>query len=104
MTLSILSALTWTTISCTTLPPEAIYPMTWPIASSLLKSVGHCRETFFERLNSESANEALYFSPIKRVEWKNFTDVRKKLKVTTKGKFKEMTVKRDILGILAAKS
>lgn len=62
------------------------------------------RDTFFERLNSESANETLYFSPIKRVEWKSFTDVSKKLKVSTKGKSKEITVQRDILGILAAKS
>ncbi|XP_046854152.1 uncharacterized protein LOC124447292 [Xenia sp. Carnegie-2017] len=62
------------------------------------------RGTFFERLNSERANETLYFSPIKRVEWKSFTDVSKKLKVSTKGKSKEITVQRDILGILAAMS
>ena len=62
------------------------------------------RDTFFERLNSESANETLYFSPIKRVEWKSFTDVIKKLKISAKGKSKEITVQWDILGILAAKS
>ena len=62
------------------------------------------RDTFFERLNSESANETLYFSPIKPVEWKSFTDVRKELKISAKGKSKEITVQRDILGILAAKS
>ena len=61
------------------------------------------RDTFFERLNSESANETRYFSPIKRVEWKSFTDVSK-LKISAKGKSKEITVQRDILGILAAKS
>ena len=61
------------------------------------------RDTFFERLNSESANETLYFSPIKRVEWKSFTDVSKKLKISAKGKSKEITVQRDILSILAAK-
>ena len=62
------------------------------------------RDTFFEQLNSESANETLYFSPIKRVEWKSFTDVSKKLKISAKGKSKEITVQRDILVILAAKS
>ena len=62
------------------------------------------RDTFFERQNSESANETLYFSPIKRVEWKSFIDVSKKLKISAKGKSKEITVQRDILGILAAKS
>ena len=61
------------------------------------------RDTFFERLNSESANETLYFSPIKRVEWKSFTDVSKKLKISAKGKSKEITVQRDILSILVAK-
>ena len=62
------------------------------------------RDTFFEQLNSESANETLYFSPIKRVEWKSFTDVSKKLKISAKGKSKEIIVQRDILVILAAKS
>ena len=49
-------------------------------------------------------NKDYFFSPIKRVQWKSFTDASKKLKVSAKGKSREITVQRDILGLLAAKS
>ena len=62
------------------------------------------RDDFFERLNSECSIKDPFFSPIKRVQWKSFTDASKKLKVSAKGKSREITVQRDILGLLAAKS
>jgi hypothetical protein len=62
------------------------------------------RNDFFERLNSECSVKDNFFSPIKRVQWKSFTDASKKQKVSAKGKSREITVQRDILGLLAAKS
>ena len=46
----------------------------------------------------------MYFSPISRVQWKGFTSVGKKVRISTGGKSKEVTAQRDILGLLAAKS
>ena len=61
------------------------------------------RDDFFEQFNSECSIKDPFFSPIKRVQWKSFTDASKKLKVSAKGKSREITVQRDILGLLAAK-
>ena len=36
--------------------------------------------------------------------WKGFTSAGKKVRISAGGKFKEVTAKRDILGLLAAKS
>ena len=75
------------------------------VAERLLTVCGTLlRDDFFERLNSECSIKDPFFSPIKRVQWKNFTDASKKLKVSAKGKSREITVQRDILGLLAAKS
>ena len=59
---------------------------------------------FNKRLNAESHEPELFFSPIKRVKWKGFTNASKNVKVTTGGRSKEITAQRDILGLLAAKS
>ena len=75
------------------------------VAESLLTVRGTLlRDDFFERLNSECSIKDPFFSPIKQVQWKSFTDASKKLKVSAKGKSREITVQRDILGLVAAKS
>ena len=62
------------------------------------------RNTVFERLNNSSDEKELVLDPIKRTEWKSFSDLNKKVKVTAKDKSKDIVVQRDILGLLAAKS
>ena len=75
------------------------------VAESLLTVRGTLlRDDFFERLNSECSIKDPFSSPIKQVQCKSFTDASKKLKVSAKGKSREITVQRDILGLLAAKS
>ena len=46
----------------------------------------------------------MYFSPISRVEWKGFTSVGKRVRISAGGKSKEVDAQRDILVLLAAKS
>ena len=46
----------------------------------------------------------MYFSPISRVEWKGFTSVGKKVRISAGGKSKKVTAQRNILGLLGAKS
>ena len=64
----------------------------------------YLREEFYKRLQVGSENQDMYFSPIKRVQWKGFTSVGKKVRISAGGKSKEVTAQRDILGLLAAKS
>ena len=64
----------------------------------------YLREEFYKRLQVGSENQDIYFSPINRVEWKGFTSVGKTVRISADGKFKEVTTKRDTLGLLAAKS
>ena len=45
-----------------------------------------------------------FFDPITRVPWKGFCNAKKKAKITAKGKTKDVTVQRDILGLLMAVS
>ena len=64
------------------------------------------QDKFNKRLNAESSELELFFSPIKRVEWKGFTNASKKVKVTAGEKSREITAQedmKDILGLLAAK-
>ena len=59
---------------------------------------------FNKRLDSGDESGVTFFDPIKRVEWKGFATVEKKTKVTSKGKSRDVTVQRDILGLLIATS
>ena len=71
---------------------------------SVQKLGEYLREEFYKRLQVGSENQDIYFSPISRVEWKSFTSVGKKVRISASGKFKEVTAQRDILGLLATKS
>ena len=62
------------------------------------------RNTFFERLDNGPEEKEIFFDPIKRTEWKSFSDLNKKVKVAAKDKSKNIVVQLDILGLLAAKS
>ena len=50
------------------------------------------QDKFNKCLNAESPEPELFFSPIKRVKWKGFTNASKKVKVTAGGRPKETTV------------
>ena len=60
--------------------------------------------TFFKRLRQSQEDKELFFDQVKRIEWKGFLSLNKKVKVSSKGKSKDVAVQRDILGLLAAKS
>ena len=62
------------------------------------------QDKFNKCLNAESPEPELFFSLMKRVKWKEFTNASKRVKVTTGGRSKEITAQRHILGLLAAKS
>ena len=54
-------------------------------------------DKFNKRLNAESPEPELFFSPIKRVKWKGFINASNKMKVTAGGRSKEITAQQDIL-------
>ena len=59
---------------------------------------------FNKRLDSDDGSGTTFFDPIKRVEWKGFDSADKETKVTSRGKSRDVTVQRDILGLLIATS
>ena len=63
-------------------------------------------DEFQERITTKSAESSKtdFFSPIKKEKLKTFKDVAVKTKLKSKGKVKELTFQRDILGMLVAYS
>ena len=59
---------------------------------------------FNKRLDSGDESGVTFFDPIKREEWKGFDSAEKKTKVTGKSKSRDVTVQREILGLLIATS
>ena len=60
---------------------------------------------FSSRLNQHDPPGKSIWDPIKKQEWKDFTDEFKKAKIKTKkGNVIEVSVQRDVLGHLLAKS
>ena len=45
-----------------------------------------------------------FFNPIKRAPWHGFQNVDKKVSINAKGKTRDLSVQRDILGVLMAES
>ena len=64
----------------------------------------YLREEFYKQLQVGFENQDMYFSPSSRVQWKGFTSVGNKVRISAGGKSKKVTAQRDILGLLAAKS
>eukprot|EP00795_Rhopilema_esculentum_P007270 gene7270-12957_t len=64
------------------------------------------RDDFCFRMDPVEKERQLFFDPIKRAPWKSITDQSLKSKVRLKSEEKErdVTVQRDILGLLATKS
>ena len=82
-------------------------PLPDSIADELLGSYERGKEMFSmfqKRLEIGEEEAAGFFDPIKRCPWKGFGDAEKKIKVTAKGKSKDIAVQRDILGLLVASS
>ena len=82
-------------------------PLPDSIAEELLGSYERGKEMFSmfqKRLEIGEEEAAGFFDPIKRCPWKGFGDAEKKIKVTAKGKSKDIAVQRDILGLLVASS
>lgn len=82
-------------------------PLSEEASSSLLSAEerGQIRyEEFNQRLDINDESSIAFFDPIKRVPWRDFGNNERKTKVTAKGKSKDVTVQRDILGILVATS
>jgi len=79
------------------------------VAAHLLSTQQRGRElynAFNSRLDTEKNGETTrFFNPISRVPWRSFQDNLKKTTVkSAAGKTKDVTVQRDILGLLAGKS
>ena len=82
-------------------------PLPGDITESLLSVAARgtsLRNTFFKRLRQSQEDKELFFDQVKRIEWKGFLSLNKKVKVSSKAKSKDVAVQRDILGLLAAKS
>lgn len=80
-------------------------PLPDEICNELLSAELRGRELlgkFNERLNREGESTLKFFDPVKRVPWRGFSGVARSTKVSAKGKSKEVTVQRDILGLLMA--
>jgi hypothetical protein len=83
-------------------------PLPDEICNELVSAEQRGRELlreFNERLNREgesSQSTRKFFDPVKRVPWKGFSGVARSTKVSAKDKSKEVTVQRDILGLLMA--
>jgi hypothetical protein len=63
-------------------------------------------DEFQDRITTESTGSSKtdFFSPIKRETLKTFKSLAVKTKLKSKGKTKELTFQRDILGMLVAYS
>ena len=59
---------------------------------------------FSKRLYISEEQTSAFFDPITRALWKGFCNAEKKVKITAKGKTKDIAVQRDILGLLMAVS
>ena len=64
---------------------------------------GHERMQEFESRLSGDSDKNLFY-PIKRKQWKNFENAKLKVSVKVDGKMKDVTLQKDVLGLLAAKS
>ena len=79
------------------------------VVSNLLLSVGERgrkqKEEFDMRIREDDERKTLFFDQIKRQEWKDFSCSDKKVKVkAANGKTLGVTIRRDILRLIAAKS
>lgn len=64
---------------------------------------------FLKRLDPNDSDQnkedrKKFFHPIKRAEWKSFSNTNKKVKVNINGSCKDISVQRDVLGLSAAAS
>ena len=76
-------------------------PVPSDITESLLSVAARgttLRNMFYERLNNGPKEKELFFDPIKRIEWKSFSDLNKKVKVTAKDKSKDVVFSVIFLG------
>ena len=82
-------------------------PLSEEIAEELLSVERGAQEMFKEfgkRLKENSGQDLMLFDPIKRAPWQGFNNAKKTAKVRAKGKTRDVSVQRDILGLLMAKA
>eukprot|EP00112_Aurelia_sp_Birch-Aquarium-sp1_P017476 Seg4056.1 transcript_id=Seg4056.1/GoldUCD/mRNA.D3Y31 product="hypothetical protein" protein_id=Seg4056.1/GoldUCD/D3Y31 len=82
------------------------YPVEDEICESLLsleEDSIDLMKSFEKRLTADPPTEAL-FDPMKRKKWKSWKDTAKKVIVKKDGKERELAFRRDILGVLVARS
>ena len=61
-------------------------------------------QEFGKRLKENSGPDLMLFDPIERTLWQGFDNAKKTAKVRANGKTRDVSVQRDILGILMAKA
>ena len=65
---------------------------------SLAAQGNNMRNAFFERPSNGPEEKGIFFDLIKRIKWKSFSDLNKKVKVAAEDKSKDIGVWYDILG------